>query len=523
MMRSLFSGVSGLRVHQTKMDVIANNIANVNTVGFKSSRVTFNDVFYQRIQGAAGPNAETGRAGTNAMQIGLGAGVASIDNVMTQGAAQRTDNAMDVMIQGNGFFVVSDGSGVYFTRAGNIGKDLQNNLHINGMQLMGWDVQEVDGVYEVQKGPVKPISLSGTKEYMKPESTTLIDIMGNLNALEDPIVNRTMEFYDSVGNLYTADVKFKYHPGIDMTAELANGDPRYTSDGIEITDEQTGKVVGYEPISDHQSSYWDFEFLSNDEGLVLVYPDNDRTKPKTVALNVGDLTDDVDLTSGAAALNTKGILQFDTNGILQGYAAFSTDPSAAAVDSPEELKKGTPPRLNIMLAPVNVLDPTATFGEPSGDTITYGSAIDMPIGSISLDFSKFTQFEGEHTNAKCLYTNGNAPGTLEDISVGPDGRITGRYTNGRTRVLAQIPVAKFANPAGLEKVGNNLYATTPNSGQFDGTGEIGDIMGGVLEMSNVDLSQEFTEMITTQRGFQANSRIISVSDELLQELVNLKR
>jgi flagellar hook protein FlgE len=547
MMRSLFSGVSGLRVHQTKMDVIANNIANVNTVGFKSSRVTFQDVFYQRVQGATGPNPETGRAGTNPFQIGLGVNVGSIDLLMSQGASQRTDNSLDLMVQGNGFFIVSDGSGVYFTRAGNVARDTEYNLHINGLKLMGWDaIKNPDtGKFEIQAGPVKPLNLSGEKQYMPPAPTTIMNVLGNLNANEDKVVTRTMEFYDTVGNKYVADVKYTYHP-----QEGAPGDQG-------------------EPNSTLEYSYWDFEFDTLG-GLVKVYPDNDRTNPKYIALNVGEFTAAATIDPStdpptATGTLTKGTLVYDNFGMLIAYGPFANvamtwDDTGitytgintiensftknATTGALEKSGDGTlvlvnrtdptkPPQLPILMVPVDVLDPTARFGGEG--TPSYGDYISTttvggtnatklyPIGAVKMDFSSFTQFAGEHTNAKMLYQDGNEPGTLADLSVGTDGKITGRYTNGKTRLLGQIPLAQFINPAGLEKVGNNLYVTSNNSGQFDGAGETGTIMGGVLEMSNVDLSSEFTEMITTQRGFQANSRIITVSDDMLQELVNLKR
>ncbi|MDR1558093.1 MAG: flagellar hook-basal body complex protein, partial [Clostridiales bacterium] len=164
----------------------------------------------------------------------------------------------------------------------------------------------------------------------------------------------------------------------------------------------------------------------------------------------------------------------------------------------------------INLAPNPPLVPAATLGEGGS-------------GDILLDFFSLNQFVNESTNALADNRDGNAPGHLTGLSVGTDGKMTGRYSNGMVRLLGQIPLAVFKNPAGLEKMGNNLFTGTPNSGSFDGVGTDGVVQGGVLEMSNVDLSQEFTEMITTQRGFQANSRIISASDQMLQELVNLIR
>jgi flagellar hook protein FlgE len=540
----MFSGVSGLRVHQTKMDVIANNIANVNTVGYKSSRVTFRDAFYQRIQGASGPNPDIGRAGTNPMQIGLGTSIGSIDTIMTQGLSQRTDRSLDIMIQGSGFFIVSDAYGTYFTRAGNIDLDSQMNMHINGMQLMGWDVvkNSVTGKYEVEKGPVKPLNLGGDKQNVPPEPTSIIDMIGNLNVddLNDRNqTERTITFLDTVGNPYTVDVLMTFHN---------------------------------QPVSDVVTGFWTYEFKTMPTGrtgttpeyAVLAYPNGDRTNPKQIAMHVGDQSN-LNGISGTqvnpgellSALVPKGILLFNTDGKLIGAdtltdtlftAPIPLDPNTGIIPTPTIGPDGnvisplppvdlaairtlltSPQSVAVYLAPAEQLDPPATFGKPSIPelTVDYGDiTIDSQfkrIGQIDLNMRGLTQWGGKKTDLKFLEADGNRPGTLQDLAIGPDGKITGRYSNGMTRLLGQIPTAQFQNAAGLEKVGSNLFVVTTNSGPFDGVGDEGDIMGGALEMSNVDLSQEFTDMITTQRGFQANSRIITVSDDMLQELVNLKR
>ncbi|MCL2665360.1 MAG: flagellar hook protein FlgE [Defluviitaleaceae bacterium] len=492
MMRSLFTGVSGLRVHQTKMDVIANNISNVNTVGFKSSRVTFNEVFYQRIQGASGANEETGRAGTNPIAIGLGVSVATIDNLMTQGTPQRTDNPFDIMIQGAGFFIVSDNSGMYFTRAGNFILDHNYNLSMNGLKLMGWEVDPLDPT-KITSGAVRPITIDGEKQYVSPVPTSKIDIVGNLNAHEDKVVNRTMEFYDSVGNRYTVDIRMTYGPELDPPLDNTT-----------------------------EYSFWQFEFIDTDsDGNVFAYPENIRRNPDGshagVPLSI-ELGASLTSTSVASPPVNSGILVFNHTGKLVG--TVKDEAAANAIAAPSDIN----PVLVNMLVQINdhpnLPNPTAWFGAE-----VYNATNERvpEIGAIQLNFTGLTGFVGEATNAKSLYRNGNGPGTLMDMNIGPDGKITGRYSNGMTKLLGQIPVARFVNPAGLEKIGNNLFVVTPNSGPFDGVGETGNLMGGVLEMANVDLSAEFTEMITTQRGFQANSRIITVSDDMLQELVNLKR
>ncbi len=428
MMRSLFSGVSGLRVHQTKMDVIGNNISNVNTVGYKRATTTFSDAISQTLSGATAASDTTGRGGVNAKQIGLGANVSAISNIMTTGSSERTDNPNDVMISGDGFFIVSDSTGYYFTRAGAFQVDDAGNLtDSNGMAVCGWTTDE-DG--NVIQSKVSGLNLyEGTKSYLKPQVTDSVTFSGNINAATNPNQVNTVAFYDSLGNRY---------------------------------------VVNANMIYDEDSQSWN----------VTIDP--------TAQIN-GDSTSTTQLNFGTSTIN----LKFDEDGTL-------------LAQDPDSLKIVT----------------TVDF---AGDN-PYNSVF---ADEITIDFSGLTQFQAK-ADAKATTDNGYEAGTLKGYSIGTDGTITGTYTNGLAKTLGQIAVADFPNPSGLEKIGNNLYAATTNSGDFDGIGvEVGanggSLAGGVLEMSNVDISYEFTQMITTQRGFQANSRIITTSDEMLQELVNLKR
>ncbi len=491
MMRSMFSGVSGLRVHQTKMDVIANNISNVNTVGFKSSRVTFNEVYSQTLSGAAGANPVTGRGGTNPMQIGLGVSVASIDKVMTGGASQRTDRALDLMISGDGFFVVGDASGTYFTRAGALDRDLQGNLVIsNGMMVMGWDAvpdPANPGQFKIESGAVKPIQISGGKEYIDAQATTSIKFEDNLNATTKPIHDTSISFFDSLGNKYTVDVQFTY----DKTADnwtYSMGDRAYVNGD-----------------------------KKNAVGIDVVIPAANATQYEPVAITFNNKN---------SANNTLPA-NIDWKKFVNTPVVFGTDAKLATVQpgaatDPPATAPVLLPLLMQITAPAGTISPKATFGA------NYTAGAKTLNNIVSLNFTGLTQFGQYSANATSTTQDGSSRGDLIGISVDPSGKITGRYSNGKTKLLAQIPVAKFPNPAGLEKVGDNLFVATQNSGDFDGVGmEVqsggGKMMGGTLEMSNVDLSNEFTEMITTQRGFQANSRIITTSDEMLQELVNLKR
>ena len=545
MMRSMFSGVSSLRVHQTRMDVIANNIANVNTTGFKSQRANFTDAFYQNVMGASGPSAETGRAGTNPQQIGLGVSMGAIDNIMTQGASLRTDIATDVMIQGNGFFIVGDARGTFFTRAGNINEDFHGNLHINGMQLMGWGTRfdPGTGTYVVDRSSLGPLSIGGDKRNAPAEPTTLIDLIGNLNsAMLEPIpgpgdfrgVVRTMRIYDSAGNFYSVDVRFILHEVVETTDNPAH--TYWTFEFLTATHDTTPPVSGV--------AAW-----FNGERVTPARPD---VTPALLAINmVGDMllpaaADDDFISFGTIAFDNRGnfvgigTAHLDTAGTPTGGTnmtpglrpiAFTTDPrvsqEAAAgtwLNSPEFFKQVRPVR-----GQDPAFAPVASFGTPDPNEtridVHYdagGNAV-FPIGRININASALGNRGGMNTTIQVDVRNGGGPGVLDEIGIGADGTITGRFTNGAMRVLGQIPVAIFRNPAGLERMGANLWAESANSGRFDGIGQAGNLLGGALEGSNVDLAGQFTDMITTQRGFQAASRTISVSDEMLQELVNLRR
>lgn len=428
MMRSMYSGVSGLRIHQTKMDVIGNNIANVNTVGFKASRVTFSEVFSQTVQGASGASENSG--GTNPMQIGLGASISSIDIDMTEGAAQRTDNPLDLKIEGEGFFVVSDITGNKFTRAGAFRIDEAGNLvNPDGLNLMGWYPDPTTGA--IEKTKVVPLQvLNAQNMYVEPSLSESITLSGNINK-NDPQLSTgspfTFNFYDSLGYKYTAEFS------ITSTADPSEYTFALAADSI--TDSSGNPI---------------------DNDAVSVTVEFDPATGKVVPAS---------------------ITGFEITGIGTDFSEFA--------------------------------DP------------------------LEIDASGLTMFEGNTTVTGIAGDEngigaGNEAGAISGFEVGADGKILGRYTNGETKLLGQIVIATFQNPAGLQKIGANLFTTTSNSGDFDGIGQDvsstgGSFNAGVLEMSNVDLSREFTEMITTQRGFQANSRIITSSDEMLQELVNLKR
>lgn len=458
MMRSLFSGVSGLKVHQQKMDVIGNNIANVNTVGFKSSRVTFSDILNQTISGASSADSTTGRGGTNPMQVGLGVGIAAIDTVNTTGSTESTGNQTDLAISGNGYFIVRNGtnSTYQFTRAGNFTIDEVGNLVTSdGMNVYGWQdyggVQQSDGSFVFDTDvPVEAINIysddyNGNKRIINAKATENATFEGNLDSSEaaygdalndigdpvpDPQFSTTMSVYDSLGNEYELEVNF--------TKCVVGED----ADGNTIT-----------------SWYWS---VSDPENL--------------------DIADD------------------STNS-ASGYILFDADGNVIA----DEDGYSTTPQLSII--------PDSSVGS---DKMT-----------VNLDFSMLTM-NSDDSSVQTDTVDGYPAGTLSDYSIGSDGIIMGVYSNGQQKPLGMIALAVFENPAGLSKAGSNTYYATANSGDFTngvkvGSDGAGTLSAGCLEMSNVDLSNEFSQLIITQRGFQANSRVITTSDEMLQELVNLKR
>ena len=478
MMRSLYSGVSGLKVHQTKMDVIGNNISNVNTVGFKSSAVNFSDILYQTTSSASGPNATTGTAGINAKQIGLGSSVASISStVSVSGGSQRTDNALDIMIEGDQFFVVNNGKQNYFTRAGAFTVDANGVLcNAAGCKVMGWQVDPNDPSKCVQDTVSELRVMSPDTQYIEPEATTNVYVSGNIDYKDTQLTTdtgktTTLAFYDNLGQSYMAVMKVK------------------------------------------QSDEYNNQYKVSITNIL-------DSKGQSIFVNKTEEDD--------------GTITYSASAITSFIFGAEGDEISAEVDEDGNV--------NIDMEGVDLIFDAATGkfssvgGEEGGKSINFMVNADpSPFTMIDVDFSSMTMYASSGSSSfSCSRGSldgqgaGAPKGEMSGISVDTSGRIYGTYDNGDTKLLCQIAVASFANAAGLEAVGNNLFAATMNSGDFDGVGEDissngGKMNTGVLEMSNVDLSTEFTQMITTQRGFQANSRTITVSDTLLEELINLKR
>ena len=463
MMRSLYSGVSGLQNHQTRMDVIGNNISNVNTNGFKRGRVNFQDMISQQLSGAAKPTDELG--GVNPKEVGLGMTVASIDNVFTQGNLQSTGISTDLAIQGNGFFVMKNGEETFYTRNGAFGLDMDGTLvnPANGMRVQGWMAEEINGQMLVTTAatPEDLIIPVGSKDPAK--ETTNVNFACNLNkntpeilegASADDIFKGTwgteQKIYDSFGNEHMLSVSFR-------------------------------RVVG-------NPNQW--------EATVVIDQDNADYTQTRVGLGTTD------------GVGNTFLVNFDNYGALQ-----SVTDTAGNVTNPEgQVVLQT----SFAVAHSNVDEQ----GNP------YRQTLNINLGTIGSFKDTITQSASKSTT-KAFYQDGYTMGYLDNFKIDSSGIITGVYSNGTNRTIGQIAMATFANDRGLEKAGDNTYVESNNSGMArigeSGVAGKGSLMAGALEMSNVDLSEQMTDMIVTQRGFQSNAKTITTADTLLETVLSLKR
>ncbi|MDY3658119.1 MAG: flagellar hook-basal body complex protein [Lachnospiraceae bacterium] len=568
MMRSLYSGVAGLKTHQTRMDVIGNNIANVNTTAYKSSSMTFSELMSQTTQKASGANATTGVGGTNAKQIGLGVKAGAINTaITTQGSAQSTGNPFDIMITGDNFFVVSNGSENFFTRDGSFYVDGAGNLAMTstGYNVMGWSVDETTG--NIKQDTVTALRImSAANMTYPPEATTKANISGILDQNDKDVTSANgktvnLNFFDARGYSYTAKFTFKQSGG-DKTNE-------YSMELNKILD-STGKEMDISGITFGEQNLE--QTLSSKLSLNTdSYKWDDATKtlqttatpPETVAeldkiFNNGALITDQDKAEEVQK-NLDAIAKaYGYEGSTDEFLKLYTTGNAGQVTVQKMLENMSKNMTGDDILPkVKNEELTMTgrkfdgakvvFDKDSGklqsinnSTTNLSTTLNFPatmgnFSNITIDLSECTNYDNKGTSTIGATSGdldglgtGRRLGDMIGVSIQKDGMIYASYDNGMTKLLGQIATAAFANASGLEKEGDNLYSATLNSGEFDGIGvDItaggGYMSTGQLEMSNVDLSSEFTEMITTQRGFQANSRIITVSDTLLEELTNLKR
>ena len=568
MMRSLYSGVAGLKTHQTRMDVIGNNIANVNTTAYKSSSMTFSELMSQTTQKASGANATTGVGGTNAKQIGLGVKAGAINTaITTQGSAQSTGNPFDIMITGDNFFVVSNGSENFFTRDGSFYVDGAGNLAMTstGYNVMGWGVDKTTG--NIKQDTVTALRImSAANMTYPPEATTKANISGILDENDKDVTSANgktvnLNFFDARGYSYTAKFTFKQSGG-DKTNEYSmelNKILDSTGAEIDISKLKFGNRSQQKmetKVTLNTDAYkWDGKVLKTKDGTTevanladifkadgsLITPADDAAAQKQQkALDAiakaygyeGSTDEFLNLYITSTANKDKQLTIQDLLGnMMAGKTTDVLPADGSAITMEGRYFEGT----------------TVVFNKDTGKLESVGgsttnlnvnaafSALGGNFSDVTIDLSECTNYDNKGTSTIGATSGdldglgtGRRLGDMIGVSIQKDGMIYASYDNGMTKLLGQIATAAFANASGLEKEGDNLYSATLNSGEFDGIGvDItaggGYMSTGQLEMSNVDLSSEFTEMITTQRGFQANSRIITVSDTLLEELTNLKR
>lgn len=568
MMRSLYSGVAGLKTHQTRMDVIGNNIANVNTTAYKSSSMTFSELMSQTTQKASGANATTGVGGTNAKQIGLGVKAGAINTaITTQGSAQSTGNPFDIMITGDNFFVVSNGSENFFTRDGSFYVDGAGNLAMTstGYNVMGWGVDKTTGNIKQDTVTALRIMSSANMTY-PPEATTKANISGILDQNDKDVTSANgktvnLNFFDARGYSYTAKFTFKQSGGdktneysmelsklLDSTGaeidisklEFGNRSQQKMETKVTLNTDAykwDGKVL---KTKDGNTEVANLADIFNADGTLITPKDDAAAQKQQKALDAiakaygyeGSTDEFLNLYITSAADPKQQLTMQDLLGnMMAGKTTDILPADGSTITMEGRYFEGTTVVFN---------KNTGKLESVGGSTTNLGvnaafSQLGGNFSDITIDLSECTNYDNKGTSTIGATSGdldglgtGRRLGDMIGVSIQKDGMIYASYDNGMTKLLGQIATAAFANASGLEKEGDNLYSATLNSGEFDGIGvDItaggGYMSTGQLEMSNVDLSSEFTEMITTQRGFQANSRIITVSDTLLEELTNLKR
>ena len=476
MMRSLYSGVSGLKNHQIRMDVVSNNVSNVNTIGFKRGRVTFQDMISQNISGASRP--QEGRGGTNPKQIGLGMQVAAIDTIHTQGAIQVTGKITDVAMMGQGFFIQKLGERTFYTRAGNFGIDRNKMLvnPANGFKIQGWNSTTLpDGrTFINTSSPTGDISIPIGDKYQA-RATTSVKYKCNLNA----------------------SAKIPINPNNPTREEISNRAVHTTS--INVHDSR-GRV--------HEVKV---NFVRTDENTWLATVEVPSSVPNSAQVDVGPRS---------ATSTNQLVFRFNNSGAPEALSEVVA-PGQRADSITRREGQAQQPKLVANLR-FNVPDERRNAaGQNQGEQLE----IRLDFGTLG-QIDGATQFNGP-TTTKAISQDGYGMGYLESFQINDSGIVIGSYSNGQKRELGQLAVATFINQEGLERAGDTTFIETVNSGTAD-VGEAktqgkGRIVAGALEMSNVDLSEEFVDMIVTQRGFQANSRSITTSDQMIQEILTLKR
>jgi flagellar hook protein FlgE len=448
------------------MDVVGNNISNVNTTGFKRNRVNFQDMIYQQLTGAARPTEDLG--GVNPKEVGLGMSVASIDTIHTQGSLQTTGVGTDLAIQGTGFFVLEEGGKSFYTRAGAFSLD-QDGVMVNpanGMRVQGWMAREVDGIQllDVSRDVENLVIPVGGKDSAR--ATTVVNFACNLD-------KRTPEIQEGAGQ-----------------ADILQGTWGTEMKIFDTFGQEHILRVEFTKVPEVNNSW---------TATVTVDPEN----PDPTNTSVG-------LAEAAPAVGEGNTftVNFSNLGTLAGVVDAAGNTS-------------TPDGAVIMQVAFDVQDAT-----PGEDGVLVRQEFELNLGTVGGLVNTVTQY-AESSSTKAIIQDGHTMGYLENFKIDQSGILTGIHSNGTTRTLGQVALASFTNQGGLEKAGDNTFVVSNNSGYANigpsGIAGKGKIIAGTLEMSNVDLSEQFVDMIVTQRGFQANSRTIQTADQLLQEVLTLKR
>lgn len=579
MLQAMFSGVSGLQAHQTRMSVIGNNIANVNTIGFKAGRASFQDQLSQTLRSASSPEG-AGTGGLNFSQVGLGVTLGAIDSIQTQGNLQSTGKSTDLAIQGSGFFVVSDGKNMYYTRDGSFDLDSSGALvnTATGMKLLGYQAEAngnidnstpvtQDTVIRIPVGTLSDakqtenITFSGNLDASSALNSTKVDFTGNLNqaAAATDILQTTQTVYDALGNAHTISITFSNPDSAPSGTGVPSGataawDVLVKVDSSTVYDSTAGKSRIY-----FTGSGWEFADTSTGASLggaiqldggtasnsAAKVPGTNGASDFSVDLNLGALTNAAsastitgtpDGQAGSSPYWGTSIRVFDSLGFGH-LIAFRYTHVPVGTGGPTDATarwEWTASENGVQIASSSDPGNSALFFDNTGRLVGGGTqtiTITPVNGSVSpftvkIDNTGLGQLASDST-ATASSQDGYSVGTLQSFAVSAEGLVTGVFSSGLSRVLGQIAIASFSNTGGLEKLGNNLYRESANSGSakigVPNQGGRGKISPGFLEMSNVDLSNEFTNLIITERGFQANTRIISVVDGLLQDVINIKR
>lgn len=505
MIRSMLAAVSGLRNHQTFLDVIGNNIANVNTTGFKASRLLFSDIMSQLARGASSP--QGGQGGTNPIQVGLGMQVAGTDTLQTQGNFQSTGKITDLAVEGDGFFALNDGTSSYYTRDGSF--DVASDGTIvnpaTGMKLQGWIPNVAGTIDTTQPSTAITIPYGAT---MSGQPSTAVTVRGNLDAGAS-IYYGTVTKSNALGGAGTLGGVFSGTTAANMVVRIAT-----VAGG-------TGEVTGIRVSTDGGATFG--AILPAAAGGAV---DLGNGMTMAITTNVANAANDTYSFTVQPPSAQGNVGVYDSLGNLHSIK-LSFIKTAGNTWS----WKPTTSEAGVTVTPTGLT--SFSFGAtgaytgtvPAGTvSLTLTNGATSP-ATVSLDLSSLTQLAGaSETHATA---DGAAAGNLTSFSIGQTGDVEGIYTNGLSKLIGQIAIMKFSNPGGLVKMGKNLFGVSANSGDaavgIPGQGGRGQISSGYLEMSNVDLALQFTNMIMAERGFQANSRVITASDEMLQDLVNLKR